>query len=105
MRFVLQVFAAVLATAAGAHAQDIALVIANISGKELVSITATPIGEPDVIAHMPIAASIASGESGDITVASPAGQCVFNLTFAFADQSSLERPNTDLCQSDSITIE
>ncbi len=52
-----------------------------------------------------LAAPIAAGDSGAVTIDAADGECIFKLTFTFSSGKVLEREDTDICQTDSIVIE
>jgi hypothetical protein len=90
-----------------AKAEDATLTftITNRSGKDITALALTPMGSTEPTSTNVLTASIANGQPGDITVTSIGGACVFELTFTFADQSTVNRPDSDLCQTDGIIVE
>jgi hypothetical protein len=76
------------------------VVIANSRAVALVELDATPAGRflPKVIAR-----NLAPGKKTAVSVATD-GDCVFNLHSAYADQSSSELPNVDLCKDKSVNL-
>lgn len=69
----------------------------------------TPIQENLELSEPPVqnilAAPIAAGDSGAVTIEAADGECIFKLTFTFASGKVFERADTDICQTDSIVIE
>jgi hypothetical protein len=100
-------FAAVSLSAAAAPvlAASLSLNFTNMSGDTINELIATSKGAAEVSIQNILAAPIVNGESGVATLDAAEGNCVFNLTFTFASGKILERPDTDLCQSDTIVIE
>ena len=98
--------AATLVLAGAAQTKDMTLQLNNISGKSVMSLFATPKDESTASQVNLLAGQVATGETGDITIASqdePA--CVYDLNFQFDDGSSLDRPDFDLCQTDQLIVE
>ena len=62
-------------------------------------------GAAEVSTQNILVAPTASGEGDVASLEAAEGDCVFNLTFTFASGKILERPDTDLCQTDGIMIE
>ena len=91
--------------AAPVSAASLSLNFTNMSGDAINELTATSKGTAEVSIQNLLAAPIATGEAGVATLEAAEGDCVFNLTFTFASGKMLERPDTDLCQSDAIVIE
>ncbi len=52
-----------------------------------------------------LAAPIAAGDSGAVTIEAADGECIFKLTFTFASGKVVERADTDICQADGIVVE
>ena len=77
----------------------------NMSGDTINMLAVSPKEATEVSIQNILAAPISNGESGTASLEADEGECVFNLTFTFASGKILERPDTDLCQSDGIVIE
>ena len=76
------------------------VVIANSRKVALVELDATAAGRflPKVIAR-----NLAPGKKISVSVATDE-DCVFNLHGAYADQSSTELPNVDLCKDKNVNL-
>jgi hypothetical protein len=72
--------------------------INNVSGKTISAIFATPKGEAT-----PSTTNALQG--GQLTVSNENGECVYTLTIEFSDGSSLDRPDVDLCQTETLMVE
>jgi hypothetical protein len=66
-------------------------------------LAATLKGATEVSSQNILVAPIANGEGGVASFEAAEDDCVFNLTLASG--KTLDRPDTDLCQSDGIVIE
>ena len=99
--FVASLFLAV----ASACAASLSIKFTNMSGDSIAALTATPKGATVVSTQNILASPIASGEFGEVAIEASENACVFNLRFTFASGKTLERPDTDLCQTDSIVVE
>ena len=77
----------------------------NQSGDTINELTATPKGATEPSVQNILAAPVASGQGGVASLEAADGECVFNLTLAFASGKIVERPDTDICQADGIVIE
>jgi hypothetical protein len=91
--------------AAPVSAASLTLNFTNMSGEAINELAATSKDAAEASTQNVLAAPIANGESGTATLEAAEGDCVFNLTFTFASGKILERPDTDLCQTDAIVIE
>ncbi len=72
--------------------------ISNVSGKSISAIYATPKDEAT-----PSTTNAFSG--GQLTVGGENGQCVYTLAIQFSDSTSVERPDVDLCQTETLMVE
>lgn len=72
--------------------------IENVSGKSISAITATPKGEAT-----PSTTDVLQGSQLTVTNANDA--CVYTLNIQFSDSSGLERPDVDLCQTETLMVE
>ena len=86
-------------------AANLSVKINNTSGDTISSLMVTPNGVTEISSQNILVSPIASGETGEASLASDEAACVFTLTFTFASGTTLDRPDTDLCQTDSIVIE
>ncbi len=93
------------ASVPAAIAAPVSLTFTNMSGEAITSITATPKGETVEAPTNLLAAPIPAGDPLAITIDLAEGQCVFDVTFAFASGTTSSRPDTDLCQTDGIVVE
>jgi hypothetical protein len=77
-----------------------------MSGDTINELAATPKGAAEASVQNILAAPIATGEAGVASLETVADdECVFNLTFTFASGKVLERPDTDICQTDGMIVE
>jgi hypothetical protein len=76
------------------------VVIANSRAVALTELDATPAGRflPKVLLR-----NLAPGKKASVSVATDE-DCVFNLHGAYADQSSTELPNVDLCKDKNVNL-
>lgn len=94
-----------LLVTASASAASLSLNFTNMSGETINELVAIPKGADETSVQNILAAPIANGQGGSAALEAADGECVFNLTFTFASGKVLERPDTDICQSDGIVIE
>ena len=99
--FVASLFLAV----ASACAASLSIKFTNMSGDSIETLTATSKDATEMSVQNILASPIASGEIGEATIEASENTCVFKLRFTFASGKTLERPDTDLCQTDSIVVE
>ena len=90
---------------APASAASLSVNFTNMSGETINELAATPKGATEVSTQNILSAPIANGDGSVALIEAADGECVFNLTFTFASGTTLERPDSDLCQSDGIVIE
>lgn len=57
------------------------------------------------VAQNILAAPVANGANGAVSIARASGACVVDLTFTFASGKSLTIPDMDVCQVDNIVVE
>jgi hypothetical protein len=97
-----------LATSSSAHAASLTVKFTNMSGDSITQLTATLKDAAEAstqsILESPIASG-ASGASGEASLEASESDCLFTLTFTFASGKTLDRADTDLCQTDRIVIE
>ncbi len=93
-----------LATAPG-NAAGLLIKFTNMSGDSIETLTATSKDAIEASAKNVLAGPIANGEIGEATIDAAENECVFTLGVTFSSGKTLERPDTDLCQTDSIVIE
>ncbi len=105
MRISLFTILALLMTGSQSHSAALTVTFTNMSGDAINAVTAIPKGAVDAEATNLLAAPITNGEPADVSIQADDGQCVFDLNFAFASGKTLERPDTDLCQTDGIMVE
>jgi hypothetical protein len=77
----------------------------NRSGEAISTITATPKGIADLSTANVLASSIAAGASGDVTLQANEGDCLFTLAITFASGKTVQRQDTDVCQTETIMVE
>jgi hypothetical protein len=92
-------------TAAPGTAADVSIRFTNMSGDSITQLTATPQDASEASTQNILTSPIPNGASGQTSIRSQDGICVFTLTFTFASGKILNRPDTDLCQTDGIVIE
>lgn len=86
-------------------AASLTITFTNQSGDTINELALTSKQSPEPSAANILAAPIAAGDSGAVTIEAAEGECVFMLTFTFASGKVLERADTDICQADGIVIE
>ncbi|MBX3497421.1 MAG: hypothetical protein KF769_14370 [Parvibaculum sp.] len=95
---------ATIGFAAPAAAQDLAFMLANESGYDLVEFYASPVDindwEDDILGQD----ILRSGDALRVIIADGREQCTYDLRMVFADGDVLE-DTTDLCETGSYTIE
>jgi hypothetical protein len=57
------------------------------------------------VAQNILAAPVANGAKGAVSIARANGACVVDLTFTFASGKTLTIPDMDVCQVDNIVVE
>ncbi len=88
-----------------AMAASLAIKFTNRSGESITQLSATPRDAASAPAQNILTGPIANGATGQATITSANGSCVFTLTFTFGSGKTVNRPDTDLCQTDGIIIE
>jgi hypothetical protein len=91
--------------ASPASATQLSVKYTNMSGDSITQLAATPKDAAEATTQNILSSPIANGDSGEATFDATEGDCVFTLTFTFASGKTLDRPDTDLCQTDGIVIE
>ncbi len=86
-----------------AQAATITLTFNNKSGQSVSAITATP--KSGRAAQSLLPAAIPAAAKSTITFAAPEGLCLFNLSYTLANGKLTVLPDTDLCQTDQISVE
>jgi hypothetical protein len=81
-----------------ASAATVNVQINNVSGKSISAILATPKGEATP-------STTNAFQGGQLTVSNDNGECVYTLTIQFSDSTSLDRPDVDLCQTETLMVE
>lgn len=104
LQFFLPMFLS-LALAGVAHAETHAINLSNMSGEDVSAITIVPVETPDAQPQSVAGVAIAAGDDGVITIETPDGACVFDLSITLASGKSIYRPNTDICQMDGLVVE
>ncbi len=99
------VVAALIAAVLPAMAASLAIKFTNRSGESITQLSATPRDAASAPAQNILTGPIANGATGQATITAPDGTCVFTLTFTSASGKTVNRPDTDLCQTDGIIIE
>jgi hypothetical protein len=99
------IFVAFLAVVLPASAASLTVKFINVSGDSITQLAATPKNLPSASSERIFEHPIANGDSGEAFFEATAGDCVFTLTFTFASGKTLNRPDTDICQTDRIVIE
>jgi hypothetical protein len=99
------VLAALAITVSPALAANLAVKFTNKSGDSISQLTATPKDAASASTQNILSGSIANGGIGQATITSADGDCVFTLTFTFGSGKTLNRADTDLCQTDGIVVE
>lgn len=85
-----------------AHAEDLKFTLQNKSSSPLVEFYV----ESTELNHWGeniLSSSIDSGESGDVTIADGKTTCSYGIRGVFADGSTLEQENLNLCEMGSYT--
>jgi hypothetical protein len=77
----------------------------NMSGEAISTVTATPKGIAVLSNANILASSIAAGASGDVTLQANQGDCLFTLAITFASGKTVQRQDTDVCQTEAIVVE
>jgi hypothetical protein len=100
MRFIRSalIVGVILGFAQAASAATLNVAISNVSGKTISAIFATPKGEAEASTSNVFA-------GGQLTVTNEDGACVYTLTIQFSDSSSIDRPDVDLCQTETLMVE
>ena len=98
MSFLRLALALVIAVCFSQAAAATTVQINNVSGKTISAIYATP---KDEATH----STTNVVGSGLLTVNSESGQCFYTLNIEFSDSTSLERPDVDLCQTETLMVE
>ena len=88
-----------------AEAASLTLQLTNSSGDSVTAVTATPKSAAELSGENLLARPIPVGESATINLETTDEACIFDLSFTFASGKILNRPDTDLCQSDALIIE
>jgi hypothetical protein len=103
MMFPLAVIATITALALPAQAEDLVFSLVNSSADDLnelyVSAADTDTWGDDILGRD----VLASGESGEVTIADGRDTCDYDLRLVFSDGSEVEG-NADLCETGSFTI-
>jgi hypothetical protein len=94
-----------LATSSSAHAASLTVKFTNMSGDSITQLTATLKDAAEASTQSILESPIASGASGEASLEASESDCLFTLTFTFASGKTLDRADTDLCQTDRIVIE
>lgn len=92
------VLGVILGCAQAASAATVSLAINNVSGKTISAIFATPKGKA-----APSTTNALQGSQ--LTVSNDNGECVYMLTILFSDGAKLDRPDVDLCQTETLMVE
>lgn len=96
---------AVLTMAFAVSAPAWSLEVDNRSGKAIASISATPKGGGGAPIELLTAGAVASGERGEIALSQGEEACVYDLKIAFGDGTGAERPDMDVCQTETLIVE
>jgi hypothetical protein len=91
--------------ASPANATQLSIKFTNMSGDSITQLAATLKDAGAATTQNILSSQIANGDSGEATLDATESDCVFTLTFTFASGKTLNRPDTDLCQTDGIVIE
>ena len=104
MRIAAAMAAAAIGLAAPAAAQDLAFMLANDSGYDLIEFYASPADvsewEEDILGQD----ILRSGDAVRVIIADGREQCTYDLRMVFADGDVIE-DTADLCETGSYTIE
>lgn len=92
-------------SAAFAEAKMRTVKLNNVSGDALTQVTATAEGSSEPATQNLLAVSLATGDEGDIALEATDGDCLFTLSFTFASGKIVNRPDIDVCQTESIAVE
>lgn len=84
--------------AQAATAATVNVAINNVSGKTISAIFVTPKGEAT-------ASTANAFQGGQLTVTNETDACVYTLTIQFSDSTSIDRPDVDLCQTETLIVE
>jgi hypothetical protein len=97
--------AALVIIVSPALAANLSVKFTNKSGDSISQLTATPRDAASVSTQNILSGAIANGGTGQANITAADGACVFTLTFTFGSGKTLNRADTDLCQTDGIVIE
>src|SRR5436309_1401602 len=105
LKIILPITMIVAAQCGFARADEVTIQLDNESAKTVVGLYATPkdngvTSDTNLLA----AGSLAAAATGEIAITMAAQQCVFDLRIAFEDGSAIDRPDVDLCQTDTLII-
>lgn len=89
---------AIFGFAQAAQAATLNVAISNVSGKTISAIYATPKGEAT-------ASTTDAFQGGQLTITNENGACVYALNIQFSDSTSIDRPDVDLCQIETLMVE
>ena len=92
------VLGVIFGVAPAAFAATVSLAINNVSGKTISAIFATPKGEATP-------STTNAFQGSQLTVSNESDECVYTLTIQFSDSTSLDRPDVDLCQTETLMVE
>jgi hypothetical protein len=79
--------------------------LSNVSGDALTQVTAKAEGSSEPATENLLTDSVATGDQGEIALQATDGDCLFTLSFTFASGKTVERPDIDVCQTESIAVE
>ncbi len=95
---------AIAAQACGSVAEDYTFTLTNMAGDTIASVIA--IDKDGTQAALSVLAEpLAPTQHAILTLSTANGECVYDLTFTFANSTQTFRPDTDICQTDTILVE
>ncbi|ESR26903.1 hypothetical protein [Lutibaculum baratangense] len=94
-----------LATADGAHAEDLVFMLDNQSSYDVVEFYASPYNVDDWEEDILGRDILASGEATRVTIADGGAQCEYDLRIVFEDGDAVEDMEVNLCETGSYTVE
>jgi hypothetical protein len=100
MRFLITLVA--LLGAAEAHADTLTFNLINESGKAITSVIATAAG---TTTPLTLASAIAVGGTAVAALVRNTDNCIYSIAIKKSDNTTVDMPETDLCQTSGIGIE
>ncbi len=95
--------AALVGVSAPAFAEDLSFTLSNLSAADLTEFYASPVGVDNWEENILSGGVLASGASGEVSIADGRAVCEYDLRMVFADGDVLEDTG-DLCETGSYTI-